>query len=69
MNESRRKDLFPNVSDAEWNDWKWQVANRIETLEDLKVCKTYSGGGRGCQEDTLYPQDGHYSILHLFDRP
>ena len=36
MNESRRKDLFPNVSDAEWNDWKWQVANRIETLEDLK---------------------------------
>ena len=36
MNESRRKDLFPNVSDAEWNDWKWQGANRIETLEDLK---------------------------------
>ena len=36
MNESRRKVLFPNVSDTEWNDWKWQVKNRIETLEDLK---------------------------------
>lgn len=33
---SRRKELFPNVSDAQWNDWKWQVRNRIETLEDLK---------------------------------
>ena len=28
--------MFPNVTDAEWNDWKWQVKNRIETLEDLK---------------------------------
>ena len=36
MVDSRRKQLFPNVSDEEWNDWKWQVRNRIETLEDLK---------------------------------
>jgi lysine 2,3-aminomutase len=33
---SRRKELFPEVTDIEWNDWKWQVRNRIETLEDLK---------------------------------
>ena len=36
QNESRRKQLFPDVSDADWNDWHWQVANRAETLEDLK---------------------------------
>lgn len=36
MNVSRRATLFPNVSDADWNDWHWQVKNRIETLEDLK---------------------------------
>ncbi|MCI2105946.1 MAG: lysine 2,3-aminomutase [Intestinimonas sp.] len=35
-NLSRRKELFPQVSDEEWNDWHWQVANRIETLDDLK---------------------------------
>ena len=28
--------LFANVSPEEWNDWKWQVRNRIQTLEDLK---------------------------------
>lgn len=33
---SRRKELFPNVTDAQWNDWKWQVQNRIENLEQLK---------------------------------
>lgn len=34
--ESRRKELYPEVSDAQWNDWKWQVKNRIETLDQLK---------------------------------
>ena len=35
MAESRRKQLFPNVTDEQWNDWKWQVKNRIETLDQL----------------------------------
>ncbi|WP_297407524.1 lysine 2,3-aminomutase, partial [uncultured Cetobacterium sp.] len=25
-----------NVTDEQWNDWKWQVSNRIETLEQLE---------------------------------
>lgn len=33
---SNRKFLFPEISDDQWNDWKWQVRNRIETLDDLK---------------------------------
>ena len=36
MTVDRRKELFPNVSDNEWNDWQWQVRNRIETVEQLK---------------------------------
>lgn len=36
MEVDRRKILFPEVSDEQWNDWKWQVKNRIETLEQLK---------------------------------
>ncbi|HPK29740.1 MAG TPA: lysine 2,3-aminomutase, partial [Bacteroidales bacterium] len=36
MNLSRRKELFPEVADAQWDDWKWQVKNRIETLDQLK---------------------------------
>jgi lysine 2,3-aminomutase len=35
---NNRKKMFPNVSDEQWNDWKWQVKNRIETLDDLKKC-------------------------------
>lgn len=28
--------MFPDVTDTQWNDWKWQVKNRIETLDQLK---------------------------------
>ena len=33
---NRRFTLFPNVSEEQWNDWRWQVKNRIETLDELK---------------------------------
>ena len=28
--------LFANVPEEQWNDWKWQAKNRVETLEELK---------------------------------
>jgi hypothetical protein len=28
--------IWANVTDAEWSDWKWQVRNRITTIDDLK---------------------------------
>jgi len=28
--------IFTTVSDNDWNDWKWQIRNRIETLDELK---------------------------------
>ena len=29
-------EFFPEVTDEQWNDWKWQVKNRIETVDQLK---------------------------------
>jgi lysine 2,3-aminomutase len=28
--------IWKDVTDEQWNDWKWQVRNRITTLEELK---------------------------------
>lgn len=36
MKENRRKQLFPEVTDQEWNDWKWQIRNRIVNVTQLK---------------------------------
>lgn len=32
----RKEMYFPNVTDEEWNDWHWQVRNRIQTVKDLE---------------------------------
>jgi lysine 2,3-aminomutase len=33
-----RKTFYPLVTDKEWNDWRWQLRNRIRTLEQLRRC-------------------------------
>lgn len=37
---SRENGLFKNVPEEQWNDWKWQVNNRIESVDDLKKYMT-----------------------------
>ena len=37
MNYSRRNLLYPDVSDKDWNDWHWQVKNRVTTVDGLKA--------------------------------
>ena len=27
--------LFKDVTEEQWNDWHWQVENRLSTLEDI----------------------------------
>lgn len=31
-----RNGLFSSVSDVDWNDWRWQVANRATTVQNLE---------------------------------
>lgn len=52
MNKSRRSELFKDVRDEDWNDWKWQVRNRIVTVEELKkylpLTKEEEEGAKKC---------------------
>jgi len=36
-NFARKNGLFRDVPDELWNDWHWQVKNRVETPEELKT--------------------------------
>lgn len=33
--QAGRKRMFPDVPDEKWNDWHWQVSNRISTVDEL----------------------------------
>ena len=30
-----RRRFFPAIGKPEWNDWRWQLRNRLRTVEDL----------------------------------
>jgi lysine 2,3-aminomutase len=32
---ANRARLYPDITDDQWNDWKWQQKNRVQTLEEL----------------------------------
>lgn len=36
MPDYKEISLWKDVTEEQWNDWKWQVENRITTVEDLK---------------------------------
>jgi lysine 2,3-aminomutase len=33
---SRRASAFSDISDEEWNDWRWQLRHRLDTLEEVE---------------------------------
>lgn len=36
MRKYNEIEMWKNVTEAEWTDWRWQVRNRITTLDELK---------------------------------
>lgn len=59
--------LWKDISEAEWNDWKWQVRNRITTVEELKQIVVLSDqeeeGIRSCLENLRIAITPYYASL------
>lgn len=36
MRNFKEIEMWSDVSQEQWDDWKWQIRNRIDTIEDLK---------------------------------
>lgn len=65
--------LFADVPAQQWNDWKWQVENRIETLEDLekylKLTEEEREGIRQCLDKFRMAITPYYLSLIDLDDP
>ena len=69
MNKSRQYGLFTDVPDELWNDWHWQVANRIETLEDLKKYISLTPEEEEGVAKCRHAPHGDHSLLSLPHQP
>jgi lysine 2,3-aminomutase len=49
--ESRRKEMFPHATDAEWRDWRWQLRHSVRSLDELqRLIPLTDDERRGCEE-------------------
>lgn len=59
--------LWKDVSEEQWNDWKWQVTNRVTTLEELKqimeLTKEEEEGINRCLETLRMAITPYYASL------
>ncbi|WP_084301775.1 KamA family radical SAM protein [Desulfonatronovibrio hydrogenovorans] len=66
-----RRTHYKRVSDRDWNDWKWQVQNRITRFPDLEKILPLSGQElqAGSGQDLLPMSITPYylSLIHPFD--
>jgi lysine 2,3-aminomutase len=53
-----RPDLWADVPDAKWNDWRWQMSNRLNSIEQLEQIITLTDEEReGLKQDGLFRVD------------
>jgi lysine 2,3-aminomutase len=72
MKVNRRNELFKDVTDEQWNDWKWQVKNRIETVDQLKkyipLTEDEEEGARKCLQTLRMAITPYYlSLIDIND--
>jgi lysine 2,3-aminomutase len=46
-------EAYRNISEEQWNDWKWQVSNRITTVEELQKVINLTDKEKRDVEETL----------------
>ena len=69
-----RNGLFADVPEEQWNDWKWQVRNRAETVEELKeaginITPEEEEGIRQCLKSLRMAVTPYYLSLINLDDP
>jgi lysine 2,3-aminomutase len=48
-----REYFFPNVSDQDWNDWRWQLRHRVTTVDELAALLPMSLAERLARGETV----------------
>lgn len=65
--------IFKSVSNEDWNDWKWQVKNRITTVEELKnyipLTESEENGISKCLESLRMAITPYYLSLIDIENP
>ena len=69
---SKRAPIYQDVPDEKWNDWRWQLSHRLNTVEEFeKIFKLTTSEKEALQSDHLFRVDitPYYASLINPDDP
>ena len=65
---SKRAPLYKEVPDEKWNDWRWQLSNRLNSVEDIEKIMPLSASERkALQTNGLFRVDITPYFISLID--
>ena len=66
---SRRAPIWEDVPDEKWNDWRWQLSNRVNDLAEIEQILDLTDEERDGLSATGQVPGRHHAVLHQPDRP
>ena len=65
---SKRAKIYADVPDEKWNDWRWQLSNRLNSVEDIeKVISLTESERKALQTQGLFRVDVTPYFISLID--
>ena len=65
---SKRAPVYADVPDEKWNDWRWQLSHRLNSVEDIeKVLKLTDSEKKALQTQGLFRVDVTPYFISLID--
>lgn len=65
---SKRAPVFQDVPDEKWNDWRWQLSNRLNSVDDIeKVLRLTDSERKALQTQNLFRVDVTPYYISLID--
>ena len=65
---SKRAPIYRDVPDEKWNDWRWQLSNRLNSVEDIeKILPLSESERKALQTQGLFRVDVTPYFISLID--
>jgi len=65
---SKRAPIYKDIPDEKWNDWRWQLSNRLNSVEEIeKVIKLTDSERKALQTQGLFRVDVTPYFISLID--
>ncbi len=66
---SKRAPVFADVPTEKWNDWRWQLSHRLNTVEEIEKIIPLTDSEKTALNAAASLPGGGDALFHLVDRP